>query len=198
MFLFGVESFLNQEIRQFMTILNFILILSLISFSICLFWIVSPFVVITLLSIFLSKLFTIGFSAFASLRSCSLYIHNNLKLHQKANFRLSLLTNISLTFIVFSACLLRLQATNLYVNVRQSIPSDIVVTSSSLDEASLAPFLREFQATSLVSGFSFLEGPVSVSQQQFQSLHLSTLADFETLSPLLYPLNSEYLSLVYR
>lgn len=125
------------------------------------------------------------------MKSCLLYAKNNANLHRTANLRLSLLNTVSLTFIIFAACLLRLQVNTLYVNIKLSIPSDLLVTTShSLDEADLKAFLSHPQNQPFISNYEFVGKPIQ------SDLQLTTYADYEHVLPAVYYLRSNYLNLM--
>lgn len=137
----------------------------------------------------LASFFLFLFTRCSSVRHCSLYIQNNQSLHRRSNTRLALLQTVSLAFILFSACLLRLQTNTLYANIRLSIPSDLLVSSSTqLDKAEFTAFLQKKENQKRVEGFEFLVSP--------EQHTLSSYAQITTPSSLLYSLTPNYLDLM--
>lgn len=190
-FVFAVDAFLNSDIKTFLGILNIILILALLGTSIrsahhCALRSVS-----TYLSYGLSSIISFLVTRVGSMKSCLLYAKNNANLHKTANLRLSLLNTVSLTFIIFAACLLRLQVNTLNVNIKLSIPSDLLVTTShSLDEANLGAFLSNPQNKQFIRNYEFVGKPMQ------SDLQLTTYADYEHVFPAIYFLRSNYLDLM--
>ncbi|KAK8821170.1 hypothetical protein WA538_005799 [Blastocystis sp. DL] len=180
-FVFAVDAFLNSDIKTFLGILNIILILALLGTSI----------LSTYLSYGLSSIISFLVTRVGSMKSCLLYAKNNANLHKTANLRLSLLNTVSLTFIIFAACLLRLQVNTLNVNIKLSIPSDLLVTTShSLDEANLGAFLSNPQNKQFIRNYEFVGKPMQ------SDLQLTTYADYEHVFPAIYFLRSNYLDLI--
>lgn len=124
-----------------------------------------------------------------SIHRCSLYIQNNNNLHRQQTIRLSLLNTISLTFIIFSACLLRLQSNTLYSNIKLSIPSDLLISSDNLDVPKFASFLEDPQNSKFIQGFEFVRAPVT-------SAHLSSYSGYSVVTPIIYTLSSNYLQMM--
>ena len=96
---------------------------------------------------------------------------------------------MSLTFIIFAACLLRLQSNTLYANIQLNIPSDFLITSSSsLDEASISEFLSQSKNQQYIKNYEFLGSPIITNASFSQTL--TTYADYQHLSPTVYYLQA--------
>lgn len=190
---------MNSEIKQFLTILNVILILSLLGISICKHFTTSQLIVSLYLSSWIAKFFSFLLYKVRSLQSCILYAQNNVKLHQSSNNRLVLLNTLSLTFIIFASCLLKLQANTLYANIQLTIPSDIFISSSSsaLDEQAITSFLTLPTNAELIHHFLFLaKSPPSLSPSITASHSLTTYANYVQTSPTVTFLTKDYLEMV--
>lgn len=179
-----------------MTILNLILILALLGTSIRFYYTLLLYVVSTYIAHWISAGLSFVFSRIGTLRTCILYVKNNANLHRTHNNRLALLNTMSLTFIIFAACLLRLQSNTLYANIQLSIPSDLLITSSSsLDETSIKEFLSQSKNRQYINNYEFLGSPITTNASLSQSL--TTYADYQYLSPTVYFLDSNYLQLMW-
>ena len=102
---------------------------------------------------------------------------------------MAMLQTVSLTFILFSACLLRLQTNTLYGSIRLSIPSDLLISSSQLNEEEFTTFLQTKENQKRVEGFEFLVSPKQHT--------LSSYAQITAPSSLLYSLTPNYLDLMF-
>lgn len=142
----------------------------------------------------ISTFFTFLVCKIRSLRNCALYIYNNANLHKTSNNRLSLLNTMSLTFIIFAACLLKLQANTLYANIQLSIPSDLLVSSSStLDEINLSNYLSREDNRQSIQRFVFLtKYPPTPSMSQT----LTTYANYAHTSPTISFIDNHYLEMM--
>ena len=176
-----------------------ILILSLLGISICKHFLKTPLIVSLYLSSWIAKFFSFLLHQFRSLQSCILYAQNNAKLHQTSNNRLALLNTLSLTFIIFASCLLKLQANTLYANIQLSIPSDLFISSSSssLDEQAITSFLTLPVNAKLIHHFLFLaKSPPSLSPSTTASHSLTTYANYVHTLPTVTFLTTDYLEMV--
>lgn len=122
---------------------------------------------------------------------CILFIQNNNRLHKQQTIQLSLLYTVSLTFVVFSACLLHLQSHTLYTNIKCTVPSDIVISSNNLKETTFTPFLQNARNQPFIRQFEYIQSPIE-SQIKFTSI-----AEYAMLSPAIYALSSSYFDLMY-
>ena len=149
----------------------------------------SSIVVSSFFSQGLARLIFLLLTRVGSLSRCSLYASNNFRLHQHINFRLGLLQTVSQTFLLFAACLLRLQATTLYANIRLSIPADIFISSQALQKDAFSSFLHQPQHQALHDGFEFMAASVSQGT-------LSSFAQLSTVQPTVSFLTPHYLDLM--
>lgn len=180
-FLFAVDAFLDSDIKLFMTILNVILIFALLGVTIrniIEYWVI--LIVSTYLSHWLTTFVSILLSHLPWLHPAALYIRNNANLHKRSNLQLSILCTTSLTFIFFAACLLRMQTNTLYSNIKLSIPSDLLVLTSSasgLNEQLLDAFYEEPYTQSLIAGRLYQYKSYSADSQlaTFSNLHSTTI-----------------------
>ena len=94
-----------------------------------------------------------------------------------------------LTYVLFAACLLRLQAATLYANIRLSIPADISISSAALQKDALASFLNQPQNAALCHGYEFVAAPVTQGT-------LTSFAQLSALKPTVAFLTPHYLDLM--
>lgn len=142
-------------------------------------------------SYWLFRFFSYLFTRWGSIHRCILYIRNNNALHKQQTIQLSLLNTSSLTFILFAACLLRLQCQTLYHNIKLVIPSDILIKSQQLQKDHFLSFLQDSRNTPFIKGYEFMRAPFALSSQ------LTSYSGYSTLTPLFTFFSSNYLSLMY-
>ena len=105
--------------------------------------------------------------------------------------RLSLLYTVSITFIIFSACLLRLQSHTLYTNIKSTVPSDIMISSNSLQDSVFTSFLQDEKNQPYIQQYEFIQTPIS-SPSQFTSI-----AGYSVITPSFYTLSPSYFDIMY-
>lgn len=126
-----------------------------------------------------------------SIHRCILYIQNNNRLHKNQTMRLSLLYTVSITFIIFSACLLHLQSHTLYTNIKSTVPSDIVISSNSMQDASFISFLQNDKNRPYIQQYEFIQTPVTSSVQ------FTSIAGYTVVTPSFYTLSPSYFDIMY-
>ena len=87
-----------------------------------------------------------------------------------------------------------MQSNTLYANIKLSIPSDLLVSTSSssgLDDQLFRTFYENAQTQSFVEESLFLEQPYELSPT------ISTFSNLQSASPVVYSLPASFVDLVY-
>jgi len=135
----------------------------------------------------------------------SLYnlVRKNLFSHSSRNSKTATMLTISLTFVIFTGCVFRLQGHNIQELVRLGIGSDVAVIATStlnpIPEAKIRAFLDNDMANntnSIISNYSMVTFPLD-KVLNIRSTHLTTLASYPDIPVRVYGVEQNFLSSVY-
>ncbi|KAF2072454.1 hypothetical protein CYY_006230 [Polysphondylium violaceum] len=135
----------------------------------------------------------------------SLYnlVRKNLFSHSSRNSKTATMLTISLTFVIFTGCVFRLQGHNIQELVRLGIGSDVAVVATStfnpIPEDKIRAFLDNDIANntqSIVTSYSTVTFPLD-KIMNIRSTHLTTLASYPDVPVRVYGVEQNFLSSVF-
>eukprot|EP01133_Synstelium_polycarpum_P010243 gene10243-11942_t len=136
-------------------------------------------------------------------RSLYSLVRKNLASHSSRNSKTATMFTISLTFIIFTGCVFRLQGHNIQQLTELGVGSDIAIVATSsrspLPEMALRAFLDNEISNNTdtsVDGYTVVTFPLD-SVMNIRSTHLSTLATDPSVYIRVYGVEEHFLSNVY-
>ncbi|KAK5577019.1 hypothetical protein RB653_001956 [Dictyostelium firmibasis] len=136
-------------------------------------------------------------------RSLYQLVRKNLFSHSTRNSKTATMLTISLTFIIFTGCVFRLQGHNIQELVRLGIGSDISVLATSIKnpvpEADIRAFLDNDIANnsnSVIRDYTVVTFPLD-KVMNIRSTHLMPLAEYPSINVRMYGVESNFLSSAY-
>ncbi|KAN0018407.1 hypothetical protein ACTFIU_011023 [Dictyostelium citrinum] len=136
-------------------------------------------------------------------RSLYQLVRKNLFSHSTRNSKTATMLTISLTFIIFTGCVFRLQGHNIQELVRLGIGSDISVLATSIKnpipEADIRAFLDNDIANntnSVIKDYTVVTFPLD-KVMNIRSTHLMPLAEYPSVNVRMYGVESNFLSSAY-
>ncbi|KAN0044893.1 hypothetical protein ACTA71_006419 [Dictyostelium dimigraforme] len=136
-------------------------------------------------------------------RSLYQLVRKNLFSHSTRNSKTATMLTISLTFIIFTGCVFRLQGHNIQELVRLGIGSDISVLATNIKnpipEADIRAFLDDDIANntnSVIKDYTVVTFPLD-KVMNIRSTHLMPLAEYPSVNVRMYGVESNFLSSAY-
>ncbi|KAL4502254.1 hypothetical protein ABPG72_000489 [Tetrahymena utriculariae] len=191
---FAPAAFVYQDLALFLAIINIVLILMIIGFTLLL-NLTQPFVERIYIKLFLCF--------FKSSKHLESIITKNMEGHRRRNGKTALMYTVALSFLIFAGTGFKLQSKSIVDNLKSSLGSDLKVSllrdRRGLDEFGMRQFLDSYmkEFPDHIQAYSFITLPINLFPQ-LSKPKFSSLSQFPTNRNLeLRGIEKNYLSSTY-